>query len=739
MDTRSSQSESPPARLPSPKAGPFASTSRRPLAPLSISASLSSDPNGRHSDSTSPLTPLQFEFSVLPDREAESRRQRLDLLLGRLPPAPDASPPQQSDKSKLDHSEFGVNSKHIGEGLDGLEDPAASPAHMDEVVVRPLNEPMCGSGPSHSLEIKEADAEVNMTEKTQHSSSLQGDIEMPEEPPTSPKAAAEVDILPTHPAPKSPLAYKSAFDSMLAPGHSHLADIGVSSPAHPSSELSGLPPTPPPTRPAPLDSRDPAQIDSRSQQTPMEEDPMSDLPPSPASARLPSSTPHLEERDGRSAFTPGPPLVLEEGEEELEEGDDEIMADDSEDVVSVREASEMLTPAAVKSKGKAKQGVKSKPAKIAPVKKAGKGRPAQVKEAAKKAMVKGKGKAGKTNGAPKADRSVSIADSTPVATVSVVSAEIPGHREESVDSDDNAVYCICRKPYSQEPENVVMVGCDACDDWFHPPCVGLSGKQVETLDSYICKSCEARTGQKPRYKLVCHRAECVNPIVGKPSKYCSPLCAFRHGQSLIPAVANKRQLKQLHDAFVSYPPPPPKTTVSHHISRPVTAPTTVVPTSDILHAISDQLTGVKSALEVVRKRQRILSQAIERWETLGNVLPPPEPEDGTEERGRWKRKHAVKEEKMCGWDERLSWDDVEVNIWDGEHWEGEVCGKGKRCERHLGWQKTVGVSLDLEQGVLEKRQKDLSDRRQQMAAFLDSQEAGRLSRETMLAKLAAVK
>lgn len=47
------------------------------------------------------------------------------------------------------------------------------------------------------------------------------------------------------------------------------------------------------------------------------------------------------------------------------------------------------------------------------------------------------------------------------ASASVVSSELPGHREESIDPDDTAVYCICRKPYNEEDEDVVMLGCDA--------------------------------------------------------------------------------------------------------------------------------------------------------------------------------------------------------------------------------------------------------------------------------------
>ena len=52
------------------------------------------------------------------------------------------------------------------------------------------------------------------------------------------------------------------------------------------------------------------------------------------------------------------------------------------------------------------------------------------------------------------------------------------------------MYCICRKPYKDEDEDVVMVACDGCDDWFHPGCVKIDESKLDLLDSYICAKCE---------------------------------------------------------------------------------------------------------------------------------------------------------------------------------------------------------------------------------------------------------
>jgi len=45
-------------------------------------------------------------------------------------------------------------------------------------------------------------------------------------------------------------------------------------------------------------------------------------------------------------------------------------------------------------------------------------------------------------------------------------------------------YCLCRQAYFG-----LMVGCDACDDWFHAPCIGLSKVQAERTDAFICFRC----------------------------------------------------------------------------------------------------------------------------------------------------------------------------------------------------------------------------------------------------------
>jgi len=54
---------------------------------------------------------------------------------------------------------------------------------------------------------------------------------------------------------------------------------------------------------------------------------------------------------------------------------------------------------------------------------------------------------------------------------------------------DREVYCICRKP---ETPGRMMLGCDTCDEWFHPVCVGLSDNEARELDKFKCPLCKAK-------------------------------------------------------------------------------------------------------------------------------------------------------------------------------------------------------------------------------------------------------
>jgi COMPASS component SPP1 len=58
------------------------------------------------------------------------------------------------------------------------------------------------------------------------------------------------------------------------------------------------------------------------------------------------------------------------------------------------------------------------------------------------------------------------------------------NNDDSDSFDENAVFCICRRP----DNHTWMIGCDAdCDDWYHGKCVNIDPRDADLIDRYICK------------------------------------------------------------------------------------------------------------------------------------------------------------------------------------------------------------------------------------------------------------
>lgn len=52
--------------------------------------------------------------------------------------------------------------------------------------------------------------------------------------------------------------------------------------------------------------------------------------------------------------------------------------------------------------------------------------------------------------------------------------------------DQPALYCVCQKPYD---DTKFYVGCDSCQGWFHPECVGTTRAEAEQAADYNCPAC----------------------------------------------------------------------------------------------------------------------------------------------------------------------------------------------------------------------------------------------------------
>jgi COMPASS component SPP1 len=125
----------------------------------------------------------------------------------------------------------------------------------------------------------------------------------------------------------------------------------------------------------------------------------------------------------------------------------------------------------------------------------------------------------------------------------------------------------------------------------------------------------------------------------------------------------------------------------------------------LITAVQDQISATSAALEVLRKRQHILQIAIDRAEVLEPIIV--QPEEGRSGKGRRKGGNGPTEDKQCGWDPRLIWEDEAVQSWMEGQDEEEICGLAKRrCDKHQGWQKTSAFSLETEERQLVSRSLD---------------------------------
>ena len=54
--------------------------------------------------------------------------------------------------------------------------------------------------------------------------------------------------------------------------------------------------------------------------------------------------------------------------------------------------------------------------------------------------------------------------------------------------------CICAQPHNPDVETVQ---CEACEELFHPPCVGLMQAQVEHGAHFMCPRCAQQVRRLP--------------------------------------------------------------------------------------------------------------------------------------------------------------------------------------------------------------------------------------------------
>lgn len=65
-------------------------------------------------------------------------------------------------------------------------------------------------------------------------------------------------------------------------------------------------------------------------------------------------------------------------------------------------------------------------------------------------------------------------------------------KRRKVAAGKSALLCVCKTP--NDP-NKMMIECDACNEWYHPVCVGRS--QTDDFSSWFCADCLCLLQEEP--------------------------------------------------------------------------------------------------------------------------------------------------------------------------------------------------------------------------------------------------
>ncbi|OQR95317.1 histone demethylase [Achlya hypogyna] len=170
------------------------------------------------------------------------------------------------------------------------------------------------------------------------------------------------------------------------------------------------------------------------------------------------------------------------------------------------------------------------------------------------------------------------------------------------------LYCLCREAV----DNVPMICCDFCDEWFHAKCIGISPTVMSTLEAYRCPGCALRQGVPSKRK-------------GRPSpKQIMGLIA--RGESLsvdLPALDDLKALvvrgTDLHAAVVSF---------EAHFFSTFSIRTILSRLPDVMAALDAQREEVRRyealvTLDAAHKKLRAIHWCVRACQlTLGNQTTP---------------------------------------------------------------------------------------------------------------------
>ncbi|KAF9044752.1 hypothetical protein BDZ89DRAFT_942869 [Hymenopellis radicata] len=250
--------------------------------------------------------------------------------------------------------------------------------------------------------------------------------------------------------------------------------------------------------------------------------------------------------------------------------------------------------------------------------------------------------------------------------------------EEDEKVEDDRLYCLCRAKYNHDD---TMVGCDRCDEWYHPACVDMADTPLDLVDQFICPPCVMKhpdLNLKTTYKMRClngledpdRETACPRPARGAVSKYCSQECGVKNMRRRIEAYTAKGGKKA--DLWEKVKDAERREGLvvrlgNGHIGKSRTKREREVEKLQTqLDAVSMQRETVKRSMDVAVWRERLLELAVGRAEA---------------------------KQDECGWDQRLCFGEEEWEEFgegalenygssDEEWW----CPGPADCDRHVGWQ-----------------------------------------------------
>lgn len=308
----------------------------------------------------------------------------------------------------------------------------------------------------------------------------------------------------------------------------------------------------------------------------------------------------------------------------------------------------------------------------------------------------------------RAEATISTADKMREASATSSASSTPASSCESSAADqedecEQALLCICRRPYDDE---MMMLACDHCDKWFHFLCLKIDDEERKLIATFICPHCEPLTEERTECRPKCALKECLNAVKYGSTLYCCDECGLvdlasrkanlnqskcviplsNQERSMLPQIPSAKNMdglmlwqnQQDKRKWLQYIFRANGLTVAEidnlnlHLHEEVCE----LPEIELLSSVESRramIEGMKvkvhEMLKVIESRAMLLQLAVERAQDLDPLQDNEDSRSIDDERYECKSQTrrgedgAAKIQPCCGYDERLDWDDVKFQAW----------------------------------------------------------------------------